>query len=47
MDMVLMGTNSGLNRFSAPGKKEEQLALNLMERLDILHFMVYMLKLPV
>lgn len=36
LDMVLMGTNASLNRFSAPGKKETELALKLLGRLGIL-----------
>ena len=37
LDMVLMGTNAQLNRFSAPGKKEITLAEELLERLEISH----------
>ena len=36
-DMVLMGTTAQLSRFSAPGRKEAQLAEEAMERIGISH----------
>lgn len=36
-DMVLMGTTAQTGRFSSPGKKEEKMAKEAMERLEITH----------
>ena len=36
-DMVLMGTTAQTGRFSSPGRKEEKMAADAMERLGITH----------
>lgn len=37
LDMVLMGTTAQLGRFSSPGARQRELALDALERLSILH----------
>ena len=37
MDMVLMGTTSQMNRYASPGKAQEKLALDALERMGIMH----------